>query len=243
MESNLPQWMDKADVGAVGVLGTDDGKTRTVEVHDYDEDENALVVEVISPGHGAPRGEQELSIPIDQIVTFGPLARAGLVWPYSDPCNERSSPARLGLMSAIFVCMVLGSPVLFYLLMNDRYGLQEASAVAYTLAVAFFSFALYGSGYGKYRKNEPKYMFTCPAVRTQLPRMLWWHLGFLGALDAFETWALAVQTKLPDWLNTPDKNGGTLFLAVCMLVCTGLVATEIAVNRYALARAHRDFVA
>jgi hypothetical protein len=48
-DSELPQWLDKADVGTVGVLTLDDGERMTAQVVGFDEERDELVVDVISP--------------------------------------------------------------------------------------------------------------------------------------------------------------------------------------------------
>ena len=74
-------------------------------------------------------------------------------------------------MTTLLLCMTFGSALFFILLMDRPYGLQAASAIAYTISVVFLTFG---------GKNVPPYMFTCPAVRAQLPRLIRRHLGDTG---------------------------------------------------------------
>lgn len=162
-------------------------------------------------------------------------------WPHSDPCRVTSfSLARFVLMTALCLSMSVGGLVLFILLMARPYGLQEASAIVYTIAVVFFTFARIGSRVGK---DLPPYMFTCPAVQLQFSRLLRRHLGFLVALFVLQTAALASRPYLPAWWNIQDGRGGTRLEPALMLLCVGLLFTQIFTNRALLDRAHRDFSA
>jgi len=158
-------------------------------------------------------------------------------WPYCDPCRGASfSFARFVLLATLFLCMTIGSVPLFLLLMKRPYGFQAASAVAYTIFTVFFTFDATGSKTGK---ALPPYMFTCPAVQTQVSRLLWRHLGFLVALCALQTLALAVRPNLPDWWNTDRR--GTPFEIALLFLCLGLGYAQVFTNRRLLDRAHRKF--
>src|SRR5215467_4717281 len=158
-------------------------------------------------------------------------------WPHSDPCRSTSfSWARFVLMATIFLSWIIGSVPLFLLLMKRPYGVQAASATVYTIFAVFFTFARTGTRTGK---DLPPYMFTCPAVRPQFSRLLCRHLGFLVALFALRTLALAVRPNLPDWWNTGRE--GTPFEIALPFLCFGLGYAQVLTNRRLLDRAHRDF--
>src|SRR4029077_19590168 len=92
----------------------------------------------------------------------------------SDPCRGTSfSFARFVVLATLFLSWTIGSVPLFLLLIKRLYGVQAASAVVYTIFVLFFPFAATGSKTGK---TLPAYMFTCPAVQTQVSRLVWRHL-------------------------------------------------------------------
>ena len=170
-----------------------------------------------------------------------PQSRAAPPWPHSDPCRGRSfSFARFVLMAALFLCMTVGSLPLFFLLMKRPYGLQAASAIVYTIFAVFFTFARTGTRTGK---DLPPYMFTCPAVQPQFPRLLRRHLGFLVVLFALQTAALATRPNLPDWWNVGDRKGVTPFDLTLILSCFGLGYWQVFTNRSLLDRAHREFPA
>src|SRR5215472_17749744 len=82
---------------------------------------------------------------------------------------------------------------------------------------------------------------TCSRVRrsTQVSSLLWRHVGFLVALFALQTLALAVRPNLPDWRNTDRR--GTPFEIALLFVCVGLRYAQVFTNRRLLDRAHREF--
>lgn len=237
--AELPKqdWLDKAQVGDVGVFTLDDGECYTAEILDFNDERGELIADVVSFNRPGPHNSQRRrAVPISHIVSFEPQSRTGQPWPHSDPCRGMSfSFARFVLMATLFLSWTIGSVPLF-LLVTGPHGFQVTSAIIYTIFVVFFTFARTGTRGGK---DLPPYMFTCPAVRTQVSRLLWRHLGFLVALFALQTLALAVRSRLPDWWNT--DRGGTPFDMALMLLCIGLAYAQIFTNRRLLERAHREF--
>jgi hypothetical protein len=228
-----PGWLDKADIGTVGVLVLEGGERITAEVTGLNEEGDRLSVKVISPD-GLPRNgrRNHRAIPLHRIVSFEPQPNLMERWPFSDPCRDRTfSLPRFVLMTTIFLCMVVGSLPLFLLLTSRPYGLQEASIITYTLFELFFTFARTGSRGGP---DLPPYKFTCPAVEPQVPRLLRRHLGFLVALFILQTAALAVRPNLPEWCTA-------WFVPVLMLLCIGLGYAQVFTNRSVLDRAHQEF--
>lgn len=139
-------------------------------------------------------------------------------------------------MATLFLALMVGSVPLFIVLEKRPYGLQAASAIAYTIAAVFFTFARTGTRTGT---DLPPYMFTCPAVKSQLSRLLRRHIGFLVGLFALQTLALAMGSHLQDWWITEDRRGGTPFDLALLFLCLGLGYTEVFTNRSLLERAHR----
>jgi membrane protease YdiL (CAAX protease family) len=139
-------------------------------------------------------------------------------------------------MTTYFLSLIIGSLLLSFLPMKRPYGFQTASAIIYTIFAVFFTFARTGTRTGK---DLPPYMFTCPAVQTQVSHLLWRHLGFLIALFALQTLALAVGPNLPDWWNTGRK--GTPFEMALLFLSFGLAYTQVFTNRRLLDHAHREF--
>lgn len=133
-----PQWLDKADVGTVGLLVLEDGEQITAEVTGLNEQGDQLEVKVISPESVSLKGARHhRMIPFHSISSFQPQPHLMEQWPYSDPCRRKSSRPRILLVSAIFLCMTVGSLPLFLTLISRPYGLQQASIISYTLVVVF----------------------------------------------------------------------------------------------------------
>ncbi len=241
-DAELPQWLDKADAHTVAVLRLDDDECLTAEILDFNDERCELIVDVISSNRAYPNsGQRGRAIPVSRVVSFESRPSAEQPWPYSDPCRGTSfSFARFVLMATLFLCLTVGSLPLFFLLMKRPYGFQAASAIVYTIFAVFFTFARTGT---RTRKDLRPYMFTCPAVRPQFSRLLWRHVGFLVALFALQTLALAMRPNLPDWWNDSghSRRGGTPFDIALMFLCVGLGYAQVFTNRSLLDRAHREF--
>ncbi len=239
-----PEWLDKADVGILGVLTLVNGERITAQIVGLNEGGDRLSVRVIpSEGftrRGLPTSRSHHYIPLDHIASFEPQPHLMEQWPFSDPCRQKSSGPRLLLMSAIFLCMTVGNVLLFVLLEDTTYGIRLSSLVFYSLFVLFFTFATTGSRGGG---NVAGYKFTCPAVEPQIPRLLLRHLICLVALFVLETVALAVHPHVSDWWNIQDKKGATPFEIVLLLLGIGLAMAQIQTNKSLLNRAHREFSA
>jgi hypothetical protein len=237
-----PEWLDKADAGALGVLTLSTDERITAQIVGLNEEGDRLSVQVI-PAEGFTRKglrthRSHRYIPLHRIASFDPRPDLMEQWPFSDPCRHKSSGPRILLMSAISLCMTVGSMLLVVLLRGTTYGLQVASLVFYTLFVLFFTFATTGSRGGG---NVPGYKFTCPAVEPQIPRLLWRHLICLVVLFVLETAALAVHSYLPDRWNIQNKKGSTPFEIALLFLGIGLAMTQIFTNKSLLNRAHREF--
>ena len=145
-------------------------------------------------------------------------------------------------MSAIFLCMTVGSVPLVLLLRSRPYGLQEASIVIYTLFVVFFTFATTGSGPAG--GNVPGYKFTCPAVEPQVPRLLWRHLIFLIALFVLQTGGAGGLTPhLPDSWNMQGRKGTPFEIDAIVPRHRSGNGPKFVTNKSLLNRAHREFSA
>jgi hypothetical protein len=237
-----PEWLDKADVGTVGILVLDSGERLTAEVVGLNEDGERLSVKVISPD-ALPRNTRRnrRAIPLHRIVSFEPQPHLMELWPFSDPCRDITvSLPRFALMTTVFLCWIASVPLSF-LPGNNPFGFQEASIITNTLLVVFFTFARTGGGPSS--PDFPPFKFTCPAVRLQVPRLLWRHLGFLVLLLALQAAMLAVRPHLTDWWNMQDRKGATPFDLILFLLCFGLGWVQVRSNRSLLDRAHREFSA
>jgi len=237
-DAEFPKWLDEVDVGTVAVLTLDDGECLTGDILRLNDACDELIVDVVSSNRSHPNsGQRDRAIPIRCVISCEPRPREEQPWPYSDPCRGTSfSLARFVVLATLFLSWTIGSVPLFLLLMKRPYGIQEASVVVYTIFVVFFTFASTGTRTGK---DIPPYMFTCPAVQTQVSRLVWRHLGFLVTLFALQTLALATRPNLPDWWNTDRK--GTPFEIALLFLCFGLGYAQVSTNRSLLDHAHRKF--
>lgn len=237
----VPEWLDQADLGAVGLFTLEGGEQITADVVGLNETGDRLSVKVISPD-GQPRDGRRSHrvIPLHRIVSFKPEPNLMEKWPYCDPCRDLSiSHPRSDLLTIIFLCMTIGSVPLFLLSVNRPFGLQEASIITYTLFEVFFTFAHHGGGTSG--PDVPPFKFSCPAVQPQIPRLLWRHLGFLIALVVLQTAMLAIRPQWPTWWLMKDRRGMTPFDGAFFLLCFALAWTQIFTNRALLKRAHRKF--
>jgi hypothetical protein len=230
--TSYPDWMDRTGIGVIGKATLADGEQLTVEIVSCNDELTDLILNIISADRPDIRvGQTNYAIPIDDIVSFEPQPRETQSWPHSDPCRQLSkSLSRSLLMSTLFLSASFGSIALF-LLIPGPYSIQEASVITYTLAVTFGTFAATG--------KAQKYLFTCPAVRPELPKLLLRHLAFLVLLVIFLSAALASGPALPAFWNTPDRKGATVFQLTVGLLCYALGVYEIWSNRSILAQSHK----
>ena len=233
LDAELPGWLENVDVHTIAVLTLDDGECLTADILEFDDEHDELVVDVVSSNRSYPKRDQRRrGIPVRRVVSCESRSRTEQPWPYSDPCRGASfSLARFVLLATLFLCLIVGSVPLFLLLPEKLFGVQEASAIVYTIFVVFLTFAA--------TRGFRPYMFTCPAVQTQISRLFWRHVGFLVALFAIQTLALEIRPKLPDWWNSGRK--GTPFDIVLILLCYGLAYAQVWSNRSLIGRAHREF--
>ena len=233
-----PDWLDKTGFGVIGKFTLNDGEELTAEILDYREDTNELIVEPIATVARNGTGKQTTrAIEVDHVLSFDPEPRSSHAWPHSDPCRTGgSSLSRLTVLASLFLGSTVGSLALFVTLMDSiPYRLQELSAVSYTLSVIWLIFAAH--------RNTPRFLFSCPAVKPQLPTLLWRHISFLLALFVIQTAALSVRSELPPWWSMRDSKGGSPFEIFLLFLCFGLGLAEVYTSRSLLKRAHSEFSA
>lgn len=148
-----------------------------------------------------------------------------------DPCiTQRGSIPRFAVFTLLFLTVPVGGIVLA--LLDDRpLGIQFSSMVMYTAAVALYTFSRNRNG------NQP-FLLSCPAVRSQIPRLIRRHLGFLAAVFVVQTTAFKVRPALPAYLITPRGTDASLFAIGLGVFCLCLGIAQILTNRSLLERAH-----
>jgi hypothetical protein len=154
---------------------------------------------------------------------------------WRDECRMETpaSADRFFLFAVLGFAAIPGAVIVYNLLNGSGYRLQFASAIADTAAVVLYTFAAN-------RNNNPPYMFSCPVVQNQFPRLLRRHAGFLAALFLFQTAALRLQQYLSPYWRTSSGTDPSPF-TVALIIFTGILAiTQILTNRSILEQAHLD---
>jgi len=115
-------------------------------------------------------------------------------------------------------------------MISDSYVVRVlAAALAYTACVMIYGFA-------RNKNGVPRYLFTCPVVVSQYPRLAKRHAAFLVAETAFLAIALR-YLPLPPVGASRAEDGNDLLAAIPLGV---LALVEIFMNRGVLERAHND---
>lgn len=153
----------------------------------------------------------------------------------ADPCRAEStfSVGRFLAFTLLFVVAFGGGGSLLVILGDRPYGVQLGSVVAYTAFVMIYGFA-------KNRGDNPPYLFTCPVVRSQYPRLLKRHAAYVAVLVTLETVALQIKPHLSQWWLTSSGRNMTPFVIAIAVPCGALALAEIMTNRGVLERAHRQ---
>ena len=153
----------------------------------------------------------------------------------ADPCSAEStfSGPRFLAFAFLFTAMLAGGSILFFLLGDTAYGNQLASVVSYTSAVLLYGFA-------KNRSGIRPYLFTCPVVVSQYPRLLNRHAVFLTVMVAVETVAFRIKPHLSAWWLTASGRNMPPFVVAVVVPCMVMAIAEIVTNRALLERAHVD---
>ena len=153
-----------------------------------------------------------------------------------DACLARPSfsAERFAVFLPIFLTMIFGSGVLFICLADYQFGIQAAAIVFYTCAIVLYTFSA--------NRGLPRYLFNCPVVRAQLPRLVRRHLVFLAVLFVVLTVALQLRSDLPaSWLVASKGRRSESPFNLALFAFSALIALiQITTNRSVLARVHRD---
>jgi hypothetical protein len=153
----------------------------------------------------------------------------------TDECqsNQGASGERFAIFFAAFVTAFIGGTILFIWLGGRPFGIQIASVVPYSAAVLLYTFSAN-------RNNNPPYMFRCPVVRQQLPRLARRHFAFVLGLLALQTIVLSSRPLLPpSWFKSEGTDMPPMYFAL-LLLSAALMLTEVLTNRSLLDRAHSE---
>lgn len=144
--------------------------------------------------------------------------------------TQKGSILRFSVLTLLFFT-VLGGSVFLILFADQPYGIQLASIVIYTAAVALYTFS-------RNRNNAQPFLLSCPVVRSQIPRLIRRHLGFIAALFIAQTTALRLRPNLPAHWTTPTSRDASPFVIILGILCLCLAIVETLTNRSLLDRAH-----
>lgn len=154
----------------------------------------------------------------------------------TDPCLAKPSFSleRFALFLPIFLTMTVGSVTLFIYLAEQSLGIQFAAMVCYTSAIVLYTFSA--------NRGLPRYLFGCPLVRAQLPRLVQRHIVFLAVLFTILTVALQFRPQLPaSWLIASGERKSMPPFSVVLFVLSALLGlVQILTNRSLLDRAHSN---
>ena len=113
---------------------------------------------------------------------------------------------------------------------------QPLVSVAFALLADTCAVTLYT--FSSNRGGNVSFMFSCPVVREQLPRLFRRHIGFLMALTILVWLGIEVQPHLSPTWTTPHGKDPSYFAVVLIVLMGGLVLGQIFSNRAALEAAH-----
>jgi hypothetical protein len=146
------------------------------------------------------------------------------------------SDERFMLFLTVFLTMTVGSSILFFLFAHSPFGIQSAALVCYTSAIVLYTFSA--------NRGLPRYMFKCPIVRAQMPRLAKRHVAFVSVLLVLLTVALQLRKYLPAWWLVASGAPRSVppFTTALFVLSACLALTQILTNRSALERVHRQAI-
>lgn len=151
-----------------------------------------------------------------------------------DPCLAPPSFSleRFMLFLPIFLTMTVGSALLLIFLADRPLGIQLASLICYTSAVALYTFSA--------NRGMPRYLFSCPVVKRQLPRLAQRHVAFVSVLLILLTAALKLRPHLPGWWLVASGAPKSMppFTITLLVLSAALALAQILTNRSLLQRVH-----
>jgi len=148
-----------------------------------------------------------------------------------DPCHAHRTPTEGRSLAFVLLFVAMFGGFVFAMFSSSIYETPLTSALGYTAGVMTY-------GFSKNKGDNPPYLFTCPVVVSQYPRLLKRHAVFLAILIAFVAIALRIKPHLSEGMAR-SRRSDTFFFVVAIPVAA-LALTEILTNRGVLERAHRD---
>lgn len=137
-----------------------------------------------------------------------------------DPCRGVSSFswARFFFFALLFLTMVPGSILLLIFYRDRPFGVEFATLICYSYAVVLYTFS---SG----RASGNRYLFSCPWVRRELPRLALRHVAFLIALFVLQSDSAPLSTALVYVVADPQRPGA--HVSLCGLSVDSLLGPRV----------------
>lgn len=148
----------------------------------------------------------------------------------TDPCRaEHTSSGPRALAFVLLFVVMIGSVIL---------ALQGSFLLTLFAAIAGYTACVMVYGFARNRGGNPPYLFRCPVVISQYPRLLKRHLVFLILLICCVILALKTKPRPTERIATPHRDD-TFYVLVAIPIAV-LALTEVMTNRRVLERAHND---
>ena len=150
-----------------------------------------------------------------------------------DPCSAQSTYSHSRAVAFVLLFIAMFGFAFFAIQSESLVGTLVGSVMGYTAAVMIYGFA-------RNRNGIQPFLFTCPVVVSQYPRLLKRHAVFLALVIVFLS--SVVKNKPHQSEPRPTSSGRDIspsfFLVFIPLAALAL--TEIFTNRGVLERAHND---
>jgi len=144
-----------------------------------------------------------------------------------------SAAMTLGILAA-YIIGAFGGVCLFIALGNRLFGIQIATAIAYTYFAFWYVF--YPT-----RGLEERYSLQEKAVQEQIPRLLAIHFAFLLLIFIGETTLFSMKPRLPSYLFAEHgKQRDTLYEGVLIVSSVIIFFTQVLISRRILSRSLKE---
>jgi hypothetical protein len=228
LPENLAPWVDK-----LVILSLKNGESTTAHVLYVDKRGCDLVVDVLDSNRCYPGSEHRaFAIPCGRILSLRsapPGLKPRRPLPSLDQCYaEYGGLDRISLFLPIILLFTGSFGFLAFLSFNSRW----LSLIAYTALVVLLTFSA--------QRGQQRYLFTCPVVRSQLPRLLKRHFSYSVSLFVIDTLAFDFRSRFPAWWLTANGRNIPPFYIGLFIVFMALGMTQSITSRSLLQRAHLE---
>ena len=128
--------------------------------------------------------------------------------------------------------MFPGCVFLFILLSDFPCGMQLATMECYTLSICIYTFAQAG--------RSQAFLFLCPIVQSQLPRLFLRHAAFLTVLFLVQTSVLILKPHFSQYWLTESGKRMPPYITALLFFAVALAGIQIMTNRSLLTKAHAE---